>query len=124
MTLVTPYASAYGLAGHADLIGIAYGHVAYGTPLGLVVRQAERWRRIEDAPVPAWSAVAAVAVVVLLWHQPWSVPASVGQAESLRPQPPFADARHCFPTAGVKRVQLNGVPYSGGFVIVDASLRP
>ena len=54
MTIVTPYASSYGLAGHPDLIGIAYfGHVAYGTPLGIISGQAAHWRSVKDAPVPA-----------------------------------------------------------------------
>lgn len=168
MTLVTPYASSYGLAGHADLLAIAYmGHVAYGTPLGLVTQRAARWRSNEDAPLPVWSAIAAVAVVLVLWQRPWTTPAAVGQAESLQPQPAtlvvagdfrpewvrvptggcllldnrdaatyrltgvaapplsaHATERYCFGQSGVKRVQLNGVPYSGGFVIVDPSLRP
>jgi hypothetical protein len=32
--------------------------------------------------------------------------------------------RYCFPNAGIQRVQLNQVPYSGGWVIVDPSVRP
>ncbi|HEV7680425.1 MAG TPA: hypothetical protein VGQ42_17830 [Candidatus Dormibacteraeota bacterium] len=172
MTLITPYAGSYGIAGHPDLVAIAYfGHVAYGTPLGIIVRQAAHWRSRDDAPVPVSWAVAAVAAILLVWHQPWSIPASVGAAESLRPQPaslvesgkfvpewvrvpaggclllanhdaatytlsgvtgagrgqPLAassQGRYCFAGAGVKRVQLNGVPYSGGFVIVDPALHP
>lgn len=169
MTIVTPYAASYGLAGHADLIAIAYGaHVAFATPLGLIVRDAAGWRRQEDAPVPAWWAVAGVAVVLLAVQQPWSAPSGLAAAEALRPQPaslvesgkfvpewaripqggclllvnrdaagytlsgfgksrPLAghsQARYCFASAGVNRVQLNGVPYSGGFVIADPALHP
>jgi hypothetical protein len=173
MTLITPYAGSYGIAGHPDLVAIAYfGHVAYGTPLGIIVRQAAQWRSREDAPVPVSWAVGAVAAILLVWHQPWSIPASVGAAESLRPQPASlveagkfvpewvrvpaggcvllanhdtatytlrgvgdnggvaatlaasSQGRFCFRDAGVKRVQLNGVPYSGGFVIVDPALHP
>jgi hypothetical protein len=173
MTLITPYAGAYGIVGHPDLVAIAYfGHVAYGTPLGLIVRQAAQWRSREDAPVPVSWAVGAVAAILLVWHQPWSMPASLGAAESLRPQPASfvesgkfvpewvrvpaggclllanhdassytlsgvtgvaggaprlqasSQGRVCFRDSGVKRVQLNGVPYSGGFVIVDPSLHP
>lgn len=32
--------------------------------------------------------------------------------------------RFCFPTFGIQRVQLNGVAYSGGFVIVDQAITP
>jgi hypothetical protein len=167
MTIVTPYASSYGIAGHPDLIAIAYGaHVAYAAPLGILVSQAARWKRLTEAPVPASWAVAGVAVVLLLWQRPWTEPASVAVAEKLTPQPAtvvedggfapewvrlpadgcvtlvnhdatsytlgslpgrqtlkaHAEGRYCFGGTGVKRVQLNGVPYSGGFVIVDPAL--
>ncbi len=169
MTIVTPYASSYGLAGHADLIAIAYGaHVAYATPLGLIVRDAGRTGRREDTPVPVSWAIAAVAVVLLATQQPWVVPSGLSDAEAVRPQPASlveagkfvpewaripqggclllvnrdgagytvsgvagggrlaarSQARYCFDAAGVKRVQLDGVPYSGGFVIVDPALHP
>src|SRR5258708_16576335 len=88
MTIVTPYASSYGLAGHPDLIAIAYGaHVAYGTPLGLIVRQAAHWRRLDEAPLPVSWALAGVLAVLLVWHRPWTMPDSLGAAESLQPQP-------------------------------------
>ena len=169
MTIVTPYSAAYGLAGHADLIAIAYGaHVAYATPLGLVVRDAVTWRRPQDAQVPVWWAVVAVAAVLLAWWQPWSAPSGLARAETLRPQPASlvegakfvpewarigkggclllvnhdradytltgmgpderlaanSQGRYCFGAAGVKRVQLNGAAYSGGFIIVDPALHP
>lgn len=168
MTFVTPYASSYGIAGHADLIAIAYGaHVAYGAPLGVISHQAARWQRLDEAPLPVWWALTGVLAVLLVWHRPWAIPSSVAAAESLRPQPadivaagvfvpewvrvpaggcvllvnhdatPYtlgsppgarplaahAEGRYCFGGLGVKRVQLNGVPYSGGFVIVDPALR-
>jgi hypothetical protein len=168
MTIVTPYASSYGLAGHPDLIAIAYGaHIAYGTPLGIISRQAARWRNPGDAPAPVSWAVGAVLVALLVLQRPWVVPDGLGQAESLpvqpaslvengafvpewvrvpldgclvldnrdnnsyrlgapngaRPLAAHAEGRYCFAGAGVKRVQLNGVPYSGGFVIVDPALR-
>jgi len=168
MTIVTPYASAYGLSGHPDLIAIAYGaHVAYAIPLGVVVRQAAHWRRPQDAPLPPLWAIAGVALVLLLWQQPWSTPSGVSRAEAIRPQPASlvesgrfvpewvrvaaggclvlvnhdgishrltgvdapplaasATGRYCFAAPGVQRIQLDGVPYSGGFVIVDPALHP
>jgi hypothetical protein len=167
MTIVTPYAQSYGIAGHADLIAIAYGaHVAYAAPLGVLALQAARWRRLDESPLPVSWALAGVLAVLLVWHRPWAAPSGLHAAESLEPQPAslveagafvpewvripaggcltlvnhdatsytlgsvpgahtlaaHAEGRFCFGDTGVKRVQLNGVPYSGGFVIVDAAL--
>lgn len=35
---------------------------------------------------------------------------------------PTSRRTYCFPSAGIKRVQLNGAPYSGGFVLVDPAM--
>jgi hypothetical protein len=167
MTIVTPYAGVYGLTGHPDIIAIAYGaHVFYGTPLGLICRQARNWTDVKESPVPVSWALGAVLVVLVVTQRPWVVPAELKQAEALRPQPaalvvggkwqpewvrlgvggclrlesrdaksyrlaappgapplaPRATRSYCFSKFGIQRVQLNGVPYSGGFVIVDAAI--
>jgi hypothetical protein len=71
-TIVTPFADLYGLRGKPHLIAIAYGaHLAYGVPLGLVVRRAAAWRDVRSAPLPPTVALAAVAAGLLAWHQPW-----------------------------------------------------
>lgn len=166
MTIVTPYAGVYGIAGHLDIIAIAYGaHVFYGIGLGVVVERAGRWRSVSEAFVPASWVLVGVAAVLLLLGQPWlsdpanteaageAQPAVVVRDDRFRPEwvrigteecllvvnrdaqahhlsaPPGAEeltpgsaVRYCFPDGGIKRVQLDGVPYSGGFVIVDPAI--
>ena len=169
MTIVTPYAGVYGLAGHLDIIAIAYGaHFFYAIPLGVICRQSAAWGSGRDAPVPVWWGLVAVAAFLVAWFHPWVMPAQLATAEATRPGPavlvqdgrfqpewvrvaqggcvlmvnqdqrsytpgvpaksdalgPGHSARYCYPTAGIKRVQFGGVPYSGGFVIVDPALRP
>lgn len=175
MTVVTPYAGVYGLAGHPDIIAIAFGaHVFYGAGLGIVCERAGRWRTSGDAFLPPTWVLGGTAAVLVAFGQPWLSTAAVapvdaaapapgspsdaaavdvrggrfepewlrlGQGDCLRvvnrdtqayrlSEPPGASelrasaaATYCFPTAGIKRVQLNATPYSGGFVIVDPSLR-
>ena len=168
MTIVTPYAAAYGIAGHPDIIAIAYlAHVAYGTPLGLICMQAARWTDADGPPIPNWWALGGVLIALVAFNRPWGGQAGLARAEAMRPGPASVvvsgrfqpewvrvaqdgcvqvknDDRRaydltvpakthlaasgsgslCFPSPGVKRVQLNGVAYSGGFVIVDPSLKP
>ena len=168
MTIVTPYAAAYGIAGHPDIIAIAYlAHVAYGAPLGLICMQAARWTDDDGQPIPNWWALGGILVVLVASNRPWDTQPRLAEAESLGPAPATiisggkfvpewvrvaqggcvqlksedrsayditVPARAhvvaegtlsvCFRDPGIKRVQLNGRPYSGGFVIVDASLKP
>lgn len=74
-TILTPFATTYGLAGQWHLIAVAYAaHVAYGLPLGTVVASAPRAR---SAPLTAgWAggAVALLLIVLVVWHRPFVLP--------------------------------------------------
>lgn len=76
-TILTPFADSYGLRGKWGLIAIAYAaHVAYGSALGVVVQRAADWDLERPTPVPAWSVVAVLIVVLVAWLRPTgSVPA-------------------------------------------------
>ena len=72
-TIVTPFASAYNLAGHYDLISIAYGaHVPYGLGLGYVVAHGDEViERLQT--IVKWPGLAAFGVLVvglLVWLRP------------------------------------------------------
>lgn len=166
MTVVTPYAGVYGLAGKPDVIAIAYGaHVFYGAGLGFVCQRAARWKDASEAYLPAGRSFLAVAVVIVLLVQPWvgdpdaaaaaampgptvvvrdgafhpewtRIPpgtcvnvvnrdpdsyALPGGAEGL---PATGAVRYCPAGGGIQRVQLSGVPYSGGFILIDPALAP
>lgn len=120
-TVLTPFASIYGIRGKWHLIGIAYAaHVAYGLPLGYVVE-----RRVA---LPAAKMLGAAAVALAVWLHPWSLPPSATTVRGDRMHPEWLRVRQgdcvevlhrCFPKAGVIRVRLSDEPYSGGFVIVE-----
>lgn len=168
MTVVTPYAGVYGLAGHLDIIALAFGaHVFYGIALGKVCERAGRWRSAGDAFLPPGRTLIAVVLILVALGQPWLSSPGIAEVAALpapavvvhdgRFEPEWtrlgvgdcltvvnrdavdyrlsypmgasdltsaASARYCFTEAGIKRVQLNGAPYSGGFVIVDPALQP
>lgn len=141
-TVVTPFASVYGLRGRWDLIGVAYAaHVFYGLPLGVVVERRLVW--------PAVRLLAVAVVGLAVWLRPW--PADPGPNVTVRdgafhpewvrverggcagfanadavaytidgqPLDPGVPTGVCFTEPGVHRVRLTGEPYSGGFVIVE-----
>jgi hypothetical protein len=141
-TVVTPFASVYGLRGRWDLIAVAYAaHVCYGLPLGVVVE-----RRVV-APAVRLLGVAVIGLAV--WLRPWppdggpnvTVRDGVFHAEWVRVArggcatfentdavayrigdrqvEPGTVTEVCFTDPGVHRVRLTGEPYSGGFVIVE-----
>ncbi|MDQ1712105.1 MAG: hypothetical protein QOE45_1555 [Frankiaceae bacterium] len=79
-TVVTPFATMYGLRGKWDLIGIAYAaHVFYGLPLGYVVEKA--------SPLPALKMIGVGVVAIAVWLRPWSVPGSTREGERVAPGP-------------------------------------
>lgn len=89
VTVVTPFADVYGLRGKWGLIGIAYAaHVAYGLPLGVLVRRAASWPLRRTVLVPAGVLVAAAYAVLALWLQPWS-----GAGRTERPVTRIVDGR-------------------------------
>jgi hypothetical protein len=70
--------------------------------------------------VPEWVRLPVGGCLVLDNHDDIVyTPSAPPAAEALLPN---GRATYCFPTSGIKRVQLNGVPYSGGFVLVDPAL--
>ena len=73
VTIVTPFAATYGLAGKAHLIAIAYAaHVAYGLPLGSVTASAPRATKAPLTVGFAGGLVALLVVVLVVWHRPFS----------------------------------------------------
>jgi hypothetical protein len=99
-TLVTPFADAYALRGQWSAIGVAYAaHVPYGLALGVVVQRAARWRSPAMSPIPVSWAFAALALGLLLWHQPFRGPAALPPAP---PAPPLAPG----PAAAVRQGRL------------------
>jgi hypothetical protein len=165
LTLLTPYAREYAIAGHWDLIGIALSaHLVYGSLLGIVVQRGRAFAADADH-VTRWAAPAALvgaAVVLALWLRPDVAAADlrsqadraagvsvVINAGAFVPQwvriPPggcvaisnhdavphhltggpilAADAsgRVCLATAGATRIRVDNKPFSGGYVLVDAS---
>jgi hypothetical protein len=75
VTIVTPFAATYGLAGKPHLIAIAYAaHVAYGLPLGSVTQSAPRARRAPLTVGLAGALVLALVAVLAVWHRPFHVP--------------------------------------------------
>jgi hypothetical protein len=71
-SVLTPFGVAYGLRGQYDVIGLAYAaHLFYGVPLGLAVQRAVRWDVASPLPIPVSLQLAGLAVVLLLWQQPW-----------------------------------------------------
>ena len=150
VTIVTPFAATYGLAGKYHLIAIAYAaHVAYGLPLGMVVRYAA------DNPPSlrvAGGMVGALVVSLVVLNSPFELPggpevtirngrmtpewlrvevggcatfyndaltSTIAVADGDPVLKPEETRRLCFSDPGVHRVRLNDEPYSGGFVIVD-----
>ena len=72
-TILTPFASAYNLSGHYDLISIAYGaHVPYGLGLGLVVARGDTVlpRLLTFVKWPGLAALGTVVVGLLVWLRP------------------------------------------------------
>lgn len=139
-TIVTPFATLYGLAGKWHLIGIAYAaHAAYGLPLGMVCESAPKARRAPLRMSHAGIVVAILVVGLLAWHRPFSSMPDPGPGYDARIvdgrfQPEWIRVREggcavvrdgdqrrefCFDDPGVHRVRLTGEPYSGGFVIVE-----
>lgn len=91
VTIVTPFAATYGLAGKAHLIAIAYAaHVAYGLPLGSVTQSAPRAGRAPLTVGLAGGLVATLVLVLVVWHRPFEVPApgadAVVTGARLRPE--------------------------------------
>ena len=166
MTVVTPYAAVYGLAGKPDVIAIAYGaHVFYGAGLGFVCERAGRWKDASEAYLPPGRLLVAVAAVLILLVQPWVVDADTADAAAMpghavvvrdgrfHPEwtrlapgscvlvanrdavsyqlpggagelPGASAVRYCPGDVGIYRVQLSGIPYSGGFMLVDPAMAP
>jgi hypothetical protein len=142
-TVVTPFATMYGLRGKWDLIGVAYAaHVFYGLPLGYVVQ-----RRLRP---PATRLLGVAVLGLAVWHLPLTPPGRgvatirdgrltpewlrakdgcvVIRNEDTRPYPlpppfltigPGSGLRACGLKPGVVRLKLSNQPYSGGFVIID-----
>ena len=73
MTLLSPWAGMYLIAGHWNLIALAYAaHVAYAIPLGAVVQSAGGFVREVDA-FSRWTAPAALAALLIglaIWLRP------------------------------------------------------
>lgn len=74
-TLVTPFATYYGLTGKWDVIAIAYAaHIPYGLLLGwMTARPLARKQQLDE--IGRWAVPAALIgllVVLLGWHRPWS----------------------------------------------------
>jgi len=86
MTLISPWAAMFLIAGKWDLIGLAYAaHVFYAIPLGLIVQSADSFVREVDA-FSRWTAPAALAALCIglgVWLRPW--PAQLVSAGSPRP---------------------------------------
>ncbi|HEY3241484.1 MAG TPA: hypothetical protein VGL92_18125 [Acidimicrobiia bacterium] len=142
-TVVTPFARVYGIAGHADLLLLAFAaHVAYGVPLGLVVA-----RGLPSARTAA-GAVAGALVALVAWQHPWSSPAPdrAGRAaagpstmvvsDRFRPEWVRIRPGACVtllrdgsatrelcpagqPAPRVVRHKVGDKPFSGGFVLID-----
>jgi hypothetical protein len=105
ISLATPLARVYGLAGQPLVIALAYGgHFAYGTVLGRVAQGAggdEPGAGAEAPnaggeepgagdPLPTRAgpiAMAVVAVALLAWLRPWSTPAPMREAALITPAP-------------------------------------
>jgi hypothetical protein len=90
-TILTPFATTYGLAGKWHLIAVAYAaHVAYGLPLGSVVATAPRARSAPLTVGYAAGAVVLLLAVLVVWHRPFAVPDSGARARvvdgRLRPE--------------------------------------
>lgn len=111
MTIVTPYAGVYGIAGHPDIIAIAYGaHVAFGTPLGVISRQAARWsRRGDGPPIPASWALGGILVAMIIFNHPWAEQPELAGAEALTPAPASIVSNGRFQPEWV-RVARDGLP--------------
>lgn len=80
-TILTPFASTYALAGKWDLITIAFAaHVFYGVPLGLIVQSGPRFAEGfgELSPHAVTWTLALLAVVLIVWHRPWSASSDRG----------------------------------------------
>ena len=71
---------------------------------------------------PAWSRIPLGGCVVLDNRDASAYRLSLPAGAA--PLPGHARRSYCFASAGVKRVQLNRVPYSGGWVLVDPALGP
>lgn len=92
-TVLTPFASTYGLQGKWHLIAIAYAaHLFYGYPLGRIVQSAAGWSR---PPVRPWMAVAALSVALVVWHRPLNVDPNVAEGKAVpgRPSAVIRDGR-------------------------------
>jgi hypothetical protein len=89
-TIVTPFATLYGLAGKPNLIALAYAaHVAYGYPLGVVVERAGAapTRLAWVSPRTAAWALLALLVGLLIWHRPFQTPSDVRAGQRAAPGP-------------------------------------
>jgi hypothetical protein len=81
-----PFTERYALSGQYLSIAVAYAaHVAYGYPLGVVT---QRFRELAASlrgsswPRPVATTVSSVVLVLLLWHEPWSVPQQLDEARA------------------------------------------
>ena len=142
-SVVTPFADTYGLTGRWGLTAIAYGaHVPYGVALGWAASRGEALcgQLAEIGRRTPAVALAGLVAVLALWHQPLAPGRSDAATTVVRGHfsPAWvrvpvggcidiedgADIQHrCFDQAGVHRLQVDGRPYSGGFVIVDPEMR-
>lgn len=100
LTLLTPYAREYAIAGHWDLIALALGaHLVYGTLLGVVVQRGSSFTANADH-VSRWTtAAAALGVAVVL-------------ALALRPDRAADDLRSATDRAAGVGVVLDGVRFT------------
>jgi hypothetical protein len=145
-TVLTPFATIYGLRGKWDLIGLAYAaHIFYGLPLGYVVEQ--------RLALPSLRMIGTAVVGLAVWLHPWAGAPAITTIRDGRFSPEWIRVRRggcvgvrnteardysfngallpadsvatvCFEKEGVIRVRLTGEPYSGGFVIVERGRPP
>lgn len=86
VAFLSPFTDIYGLTGKWVAIGIALtAHVAYGLPLGLMVARFDRTERFlkKNLIYPTLLVVGGAIAVLILWHRPWSEPATLEQAQDL-----------------------------------------
>ncbi|RKT08960.1 hypothetical protein BX285_7332 [Streptomyces sp. 1114.5] len=89
LVVASPVAGVYALRG-PGLIAIAYaGHLAYGTPLGLLAADPERTvgRLREVGPHTTAYALLAVLLVLVVWQRPFGTPATVRAGQRVAPGP-------------------------------------
>jgi hypothetical protein len=89
-TIVTPFASTYGIAGQWGLITIAYAaHIAYGAPLGVIVergRALASWMDGLSQRATTWLLVL-FTLGLVVWSRPFLIPAAVSEGQAAAPGP-------------------------------------